>query len=74
MANWLTAKEVAAKLKKSTRHFREVMATKPGFPAARKPEGCHPLWREDEIDAWVEKSVEPRRDIQHVGSVIHAEQ
>jgi predicted DNA-binding transcriptional regulator AlpA len=74
MANWLTAKEVAEKLRKSTRHFRERIAIKPGFPGAFRPEGGRPLWREDEIDAWMEKSVESRRDVLHPRSVVNAEQ
>ena len=74
MPRWHTAKEAAEKLRKSTKHFRERMATRPGFPAARRPEGSGPLWREDEIDAWIERSVEPRRNVGHVGSVVDAEQ
>lgn len=47
---WLTAEEVAGKIRVSTRHFRERYCFRPGFPVAMRPAGGRPLWREDEID------------------------
>ena len=70
MARWLTTRQVAEKLNKSPRAFREKIAVKPGFPVASRPDGMHPLWREDEIDEWLERG----RDRSHVRRVVHAEQ
>lgn len=53
---WLNAKEAAAKMHRTTRVFRERIALLPGFPAPFRPGGTgHPLWREDQIDEWMER-------------------
>jgi predicted DNA-binding transcriptional regulator AlpA len=59
MVKWLNAEQVAAKLGgMSVRYGREKFCTLNGFPAAMRPEGGRPLWREDEVDAWCESKRE----------------
>lgn len=71
---WLTAKQVAAKMSRTTRVFREKIATKPGFPTPTRPGGGHPLWREDEVDEWLESFRDaPRRHPSTAGNTPAAE-
>lgn len=60
---WLNAAQVAAKIGRSVRHFRERIAVKPsyGFPAAYRPGGMRPLWDEDEVDEWISRGLEQPR-------------
>jgi predicted DNA-binding transcriptional regulator AlpA len=53
-AKLLTAAECAAKLRIGVRHFRERYCFEHDFPAAFRPGGTgRPLWREDEVNAWI---------------------
>ena len=55
--NWLTASEVAARLRVSPRHFRESVRWRKGFPPAFQPPRARPLWREDQIASYVQSNL-----------------
>lgn len=53
---WLTASEVGKKIGRAARQVRERYALLDGFPPAYRPGGHgHPVWREDEIEEWMER-------------------